>query len=155
MTETSYGWDAHKDSSRFVIGHDTSGAELRVAMRAASAPNAADWLVTTIGDYARFAEAMLGSGSLSPAMYAEMLRPQVQVNGKPDDAMGLGWEVLRGPDTDAHILVHTGSDAGIKTLIVLLPDSGRAIVVFANGDRGMEVGMSILRLAFKLKALTP
>jgi CubicO group peptidase (beta-lactamase class C family) len=155
MTETSYGWDTRKDSSRFVMGHDTSGAEMHVAMRPASAPNAADWLVTTMGDYARFAESMLHGVGLSPAMFAEMMRPQVQVNGKPDDAMGLGWEILTGPDTDAHILLHTGSDAGIKTLIVLLPDSGRGIVVFANGDSGMDVAVSILRLALKMKALTP
>jgi CubicO group peptidase (beta-lactamase class C family) len=155
MTETTYGWDAQKDSFRFVIGHDTSGAELLTAMRPASAPNAADWLVTTIGDYARFAQSVLGGVGLSPAMFAEMMRPQVQINGKPDDAMGLGWEVLTGPDTDAHILMHTGSDAGIKTLVVLLPDSGRGIVVFANGDRGMDVAKNILRSALKLKALTP
>jgi CubicO group peptidase (beta-lactamase class C family) len=155
MTETSYGWNAQKDSSRFVIGHDTSGAEVHVAIRPASEPNAADWLVTTIGDYARFAQSVLGGIGLSPAMFAEMMRPQVQMNGKPGDAMGLGWEVLTGPVTDAHILVHTGSDDGIKTLIVLLPDSGRGIVVFANGDRGMDVALSILKSAFNLEALTP
>jgi CubicO group peptidase (beta-lactamase class C family) len=155
MTETSYGWDTRNDSSRFVMGHDTSGADVHVAMRLASEPNAADWLVTTIGDYARFAQSVLGGIGLSPAMLAEMMRPQVQINGKPDDAMGLGWEVLTGPDTDAHILLHSGSDAGIKTLIVLLPDSGRGIVVFTNGDRGMDVAKSILRLALKMKALTP
>jgi CubicO group peptidase (beta-lactamase class C family) len=155
MTETTYGWDARKDSSRFVTGHDTVGAELHVAMRPASAPNAADWLVTTIGDYARFAQFVLGGAGLSPATFAEMMRPQVQINGKPDDAMGLGWEILSGPDTDPHILVHSGSDAGIKTLVVLLPDSGRGIVIFANGDRGMDVATSILRVALRLKALTP
>jgi CubicO group peptidase (beta-lactamase class C family) len=155
MTETSYGWDARKDSSRFVIGHDTSGAEVRVAMRPASEPNAADWLVTTIGDYARFAQSVLGGGGLSPAMFAEMTRPHVRINGKPGDAMALGWEVLTRPATDAHILLHTGSDDGIKTLVVLLPDAGRGIVVFANGDLGMDVAKNILRLALKLKALTP
>jgi CubicO group peptidase (beta-lactamase class C family) len=155
MTETTYGWDARKDSSRFVIGHDTSGAERHVARRPTSEPNAADWLVTTVGDYARFAESVLGGSGLSAAMFAEMMRPQVQINGKPGDAMGLGWEVLTGPATDAHIMVHTGSDDGIKTLIVLLPDSGRGIVVFANSDRGMDVAQNILRSALKLKALTP
>jgi hypothetical protein len=36
-----------------------------------------------------------------------------------------------------------------------LPDSGRGIVVFTSGDREMDVAKSILRLALKLKALTP
>ena len=155
MSETTYGWNPGKDSSRFVIGHDTGGREVRVARRTTAEPNAADWLVTTIADYARFAESVVNGGGLSPAMFSEMMRAQVQMNGKPDDVMGLGWEVLAGPAADAHILIHTGSDDGIKTLIVLLPDSRRGIVVFTNGDRGMDVVVRILKSALALKALTP
>ncbi|MEP6619025.1 MAG: serine hydrolase domain-containing protein [bacterium] len=155
MTETTYGWNTRKDSLRFVAGHDTGGMEVQVVKRTMAAPNGADWLVTTIGDYSRFGEAVLGRVGLSPSIFAEMLRGQVQMNGKPDDVMGLGWEVLTGPATDAHILVHTGSDDGIKTLIILLPDSRRGLVVFTNGDRGMDVTMRIVKSALALKALTP
>ena len=48
--------------------------------------------------------------------------------------MGLGWEVMRGPPADERILMHTGSDEGIKTIVVLLPATNRGLVIFTNGE---------------------
>jgi hypothetical protein len=52
-------------------------------------------------------------------------------------------------------VLHTGSDDGIKTLILLLPQSGRGLVIFTNGERGMDVVMKVLKTAVNLKELTP
>jgi CubicO group peptidase (beta-lactamase class C family) len=155
MTETSYGWNPRMDTARFAVGHDTLGAVIDTPMRTTEHANAADWLVTSIGDYARFAEYVLDGAGLTDAMYADMTRAQVQLEGKPGEAMGLGWEVMTGPPDDPTILLHTGSDDGIKTLILLLPASKRGIVLFTNGDRGMDVAMKILKPALRLKQLTP
>ncbi len=64
-------------------------------------------------------------------------------------------EVMKGPASDLTILMHTGSDEGIKTMILLLPVSKRGIVIFTNGERGMEVIVHILRSALQLKELGP
>ena len=155
MRETTFGWNTARPTSRFVPGHDTAGVLITATMRTMGEPNAADWLVTTIGDYASFGANVLRGAGLSRALYDEMLKPHAQLHGTSDDVMGLSWEILAGPATDTRILVHTGSDDGIKTLIVLLPDSGRGVVIFTNGDRGMDVALKILKGAFHLKALTP
>jgi hypothetical protein len=55
MTETSYGWNPRLDTARFAFGHDTLGARVNEPMHTSDRPNAADWLVTSVGDYARFA----------------------------------------------------------------------------------------------------
>jgi CubicO group peptidase (beta-lactamase class C family) len=154
MTETSYGWNPLMDTARFAVGHDTLGAAIATPMRTTDRANAADWLVTSIGDYARFAEYVLAGAGLSGATYAEMSRAQVQLEGKPGEAMGLGWEVMAGPPDDPTILLHTGSDPGIKTMIILLPVSKRGLVLFTNGDRGMDVVMKILEPALRVKQLT-
>src|SRR5256885_4972082 len=155
MTETSYGWNPRMDRARFAIGHDTLGAAIDAPMRAMEEANSADWLVTRIGDYARFAKYVLGGAGLSDTTFASMASAQVQMPGKAGEAMGLGWEVMTGPRDDPTILLHTGSDAGIKTMILLLPTSKRGIVLFANGERGMDVVMKILKSALHMKELTP
>jgi Beta-lactamase len=65
--------------------------------------------------------------------------------------MGLGWEVMQGPPDDPTILMHTGSDEGIKTMIILLPASRRGLVIFTNGERGMDVIVRILQSSLHLK----
>jgi CubicO group peptidase (beta-lactamase class C family) len=155
MTETTYGWNPQMDTARFAVGHDSLGAAIDTPMRTTDRANAADWLVTTIDDYARFAEHVLGGAGLSGTTYAEMTKAQVELGGKPGEAMGLGWEVMAGPSDEPTLLLHTGSDDGIKTMIILLPGSKRGLVLFANGDRGMNVMMKILKPALRMKQLTP
>jgi CubicO group peptidase (beta-lactamase class C family) len=154
MTETTFGWNPHVDTSRFAFGHDTAGAPIVEKMRTMDKPNAADWLVTTIGDYAKFGEFVLHGAGLSQPLFAEMTKPQAQMEGKPGEAMGLGWEVMTGPADDPVILMHTGSDDGIKTMILLLPRSQRGLVIFTNGERGFEVIVKILASALHMKELT-
>ena len=155
MRETSFGWNTNADSLRFAEGHDTAGAVIHAPRRTSNDPNAADWLVTTIGDYGRFAVYVLAGADLSPKLAREMTTPQVRFAPNSSEAMGLGWEIMDGPVTDASIVLHTGSDAGIKTLILLLPQTHRGLVIFTNGERGMEVVMKILKTAVNLKELTP
>lgn len=155
MHETTYGWNPAADSMRFAMGHDTAGAVIYSDKRTTAEPNAADWLVTTIGDYSRFGAYVLNGAGISPAVFAEMKKPQVQFPGSASEAMGLGWEIMKRPVGDDPILLHSGSDDGIKTMIVLLPRSHRGIVVFTSGDGGMSVVLDVLRTSLHLKELTP
>ncbi|HMI59002.1 MAG TPA: serine hydrolase domain-containing protein, partial [Gemmatimonadaceae bacterium] len=155
MTETTFGWNPRADTSLFAFGHDTSGAPIVEKMRPMDRPNAADWLVTTIGDYSKFGEFVLHGAGMAREAYADMTKPQVQMEGKPGEAMGLGWEVMTGPADDPVILMHTGSDDGIKTMILLLPKSQRGLVIFTNGERGFDVVMKILKSTLHMKELSP
>ena len=96
---------------------------------------------------------MLQGAGLSAAVLADMTSPQVQFDDKPNEAMGLGWEVINGPPDDPIILLHTGSDEGIKTMILVLPTSQRGLVMFTNGERGMEVIGRILHSSLSMKEL--
>ena len=116
--------------------------------------NAADWLVTTIGDYSRFGVYVLHGAGVARPVFADMTKAQVQMEGRPGEAMGLGWEVMAGPAEDPEILLHTGADDGIKTMILLLPTSQRGLVMFTNGERGMDVVMKLLASTVHLKELT-
>ena len=153
MTETTYGWNPRQNRSRFAIGHDSNGVVVDEGMRTTARPSAADWLVTSVGDYSRFAQYVLSRAGLSGSTYAAMTSPQVRFEGKPGEAMGLGWEVMKGPSSDPTILMHTGSDDGIKTMIILLPASRRGLVIFTNGERGMDVIVRILQSSLHLKEL--
>ncbi|HEV7704947.1 MAG TPA: serine hydrolase domain-containing protein [Gemmatimonadaceae bacterium] len=155
MTETTFGWNPRADTALFAFGHDTSGKLIVEGKRTMDDPNAADWLVTTIGDYSKFGEFVLHGAGMSRAAYADMTKPQAQMEGKPGEAMGLGWEVMTGPADDPVILMHTGSDDGIKTMILLLPKSQRGLVMFTNGERGFDVMMKILKSTLHMKELTP
>ena len=43
-----------------------------------------------------------------------------------------------------YALIHTGSNAGINTIIVLLPKSKRGMIVFTNGQNGDKVYENIV-----------
>jgi hypothetical protein len=45
-------------------------------------------------------------------------------------------------------LIHTGSDPGVKTVVILLPKSQRGLVVFTNGENGTKVWTRILAEVF-------
>jgi CubicO group peptidase (beta-lactamase class C family) len=153
MTATSYGWNARRDASLFAEAHDSTGT--KIAEEKHTLPNAADWLVTTIDDYARFGAYVANGASLSPALFAEMVKTQSAVNAKNNEFMGLGWEVFRDLSNGEYLLLHTGRDDGVATLIVILPQSRRGLVVFTNGDKGMDVMLHVLKSTLHVKELTP
>ena len=47
-----------------------------------------------------------------------------------------------------YALIHTGSDPGVSTVVVLFPKSQRGLIVFTNGDNGTQVWTKILAEAF-------
>ena len=47
-----------------------------------------------------------------------------------------------------YALIHTGSDEGVSTVVILLPKSQRGLIVFTNGDNGTQVWTKILAEAF-------
>lgn len=155
MSHTRYGWNDKLDTALFAEPHDKNGELIKMTKNTSIV--SADWLVTTIGDYSKFALAVLNQKALSTRLFTEMVTPQVKMQGNagPKESMGLGWEVITPLENGEYLLMHTGSDDGVKTLVLLLPLSGRGMILFTNGNNGFDVIKQTIKTAFHLKELTP
>lgn len=136
MTDTQFFWDEFTEESRFAYWHNSEGINSYETYKNSEA-SAADDLLTTVEDYGRFAAFVLQGGGLSSALYQEMVTQQNSTENSVK--MGLGWEILPKLKGEEYALLHTGSDQGVNTLIMLLPITGEGLVIFTNGDRGKNV----------------
>jgi CubicO group peptidase (beta-lactamase class C family) len=145
MTNTHFGWNDGLDSTRFAGAYNENGVLYPSKLRS---NNAADWLVTTMEDYCRFALYVMNGAGVSDTLFHEITRIQVHFDSlavHEDEGMGLGWEVIRNLPHGEYALTHSGSDEGIATIVLLLPNSKRGIVIFTNGDKGQQVFANILK----------
>jgi CubicO group peptidase (beta-lactamase class C family) len=132
MHDTQHAWDARTDESRFAHWHDSKGNEAYPDYKTTRA-NAADDLLTTVEDYGNFAVAVMNAPQL-----AEMIRPQAVLKENLL-AMGLGWEIHQNLGDGEYALIHSGSDEGVRAVVLLLPKSGQGLVVMMNGDNGHQL----------------
>ena len=148
MNHTRFFWDASIDESKFAVAHNGEGKPYDIHKNTTA--NAADLLLTTIDDYSKFAINVLNRKGLSQAVFDDMVRPQVAYPSGKNLFFGLGWMVMPELSNGEYALVHTGSDPGVSTVVVLFPKSQRALVVFTNGDNGVRVWTRILAEAFEV-----
>ena len=150
ITDAGFTWYDLADTSRFAYRYDVTGGTRYDRYRIDNV-SAAGSLTISAGAYLRFAQSVLRSEGLSPAVAREMVAARVPT--QPGLSMGLGWEIA--PDlneTGAYALIHTGGDRGIKTVVILLPASQEALVLFTNGDNGMELLPHLVRRCLSLGA---
>ena len=150
MKDTRFFWDASMDESRFAVAYDKNGKPYEVHKHTTA--NAADLLLTTVEDYGKFAVNVLKGKGLSKAVFADMVRPQAHSTQGRNMFFGLGWMIMPDLSTGEYALIHTGHDPGVSTVIVLLPNSKRGLIVFTNGDNGTQVWTKILAEAFEVGA---
>ena len=136
MTDTQHAWNEHVDESRFARWHDEKG-EHAYRDDHITEVNAADNLLTTVEDYGRFAASVIRFEGVSPAVVEQMLAPRAKI--KENHFMALGWEMLTGLPNDEYVLIHSGSDEGVRALVMLLPKSGQGLIVMTNGDNGQRL----------------
>ena len=134
------------DESRFAVAHNKEGRPYDINKN--STANAADLLLTTIADYGRFAVNVLEGKGLSKSVFNEMVRPQVPYPGGKKLFFGLGWMIMPELSNGEYAVIHTGSDPGVSTVVVLFPKSRRGLIVFTNGDNGTQIWTRILGEAF-------
>ena len=125
MTEFfSYGFgtDGNVNKIRNVI--DLSGE--------APEPNAAWSLYTNAFDMAKFAQYIIQKhGGLEKEQFAEMTKPQ---NWATDEIpWGLGWGLTK---KDPSLMWHWGDNTGFKSLMMIDPKWGEALIIFTNSDNG-------------------
>jgi CubicO group peptidase (beta-lactamase class C family) len=143
MRDTRYCWTKGVDEARFA-GTYTKEATPYELYRNPSA-NAANWVLSTVHDYGRFSEFLLRGARLQPALFEQMVAAQAAVLPAKHVAWGLGWAVVGGLPNEEYALFHGGGGQGINTVVLLLPKSGRGIVVFTNSDQGQEVYKKLIR----------
>jgi CubicO group peptidase (beta-lactamase class C family) len=135
MTDTRFTWSDNIDLTRYAVPHDTSGTALEIPKNPES--SAADFLKTTIEDYCEFSIAVMNGTGLTKEVWREMFTPQVRVS--KNETFGLGWDIMNNLSNGEYAVFHTGSDAGTRTAVILLPKSRRGIVIFTNGDNGNKM----------------
>ncbi|WP_333597811.1 serine hydrolase [Chryseobacterium flavum] len=134
MNDTSYIWDQNTDDSRFVTGYNEKGNAYPIEK--IIKVNAADDLHTTIEDYGNFMASVMKGKKLKPEIFREMIRKQVKV--KENKYFGLGFEIYDLGNGE-YALSHSGADQGTRCIAIVLPDSGKGIIIFTNIDDGYKV----------------
>jgi CubicO group peptidase (beta-lactamase class C family) len=107
------------DESRFAVAHNKEGKPYDINRN--SSANAADLLLTTVEDYGHFAVKVLQEKGLSKSVFNEMVRPQVPYPSGKNLFFGLGWMIMPELSNGEYALIHTGSDPGVNTVVVLFP----------------------------------
>lgn len=134
MKDTSYIWDKNTDEARFVTGYNEKGEAYPIEK--STTANAADDLHTTVEDYGNFMVSIMKGKNLKPDVFQEMIKKQVKV--KENKYFGLGFEVYDLGNGE-YALSHGGADQGTRCIAIVLPDSGKGIVIFTNVDDGYRV----------------
>jgi hypothetical protein len=136
------------DESRFACWHDANGDLYKPANPKGGRVNAAATLLSTIEDLCTFCIDVINGAGLSPDLYNDMISPQAEI--RENFAKGLGWELAEDLPGGEYALEHSGSNPGVKTIFIVLPESKRGIVVLTNGDNGMFVYNNIIKESFDL-----
>ncbi|MEL7424959.1 MAG: serine hydrolase domain-containing protein [Bacteroidota bacterium] len=135
MPDSRLIWDSLMPEERFARWHNSEGELYETNKREQAV--ASDDLMTTVRDYANFLEHVIQGANLPNELFQEMTTEQVQVNKRM--GFGLGWEVVPDLPSGEYALVHGGSDMGVRARAVVLPESGRGFIAFANGDNAQKL----------------
>ena len=110
-----------------------------------SVPHAAGALVGTVGDLARWSQALHHGRVVRPDLYRLMTSPTVLPDGHSQPyGFGLQMEHLRGRDS----LEHSGGIFGFSTYAAYVPSDDLFVAVFANSDEAVTApGIVTWRLA--------
>jgi serine beta-lactamase-like protein LACTB, mitochondrial len=88
--------------------------------------------ISTIGDFAGFAEGLLNSKLVSKETETKMWTPQPTSDGKPTE-YGLGFEAVMKNGVLEKVF-HEGKQEKTRTRFVIYPEKNNAVVVMTNGE---------------------
>ena len=146
MNDTRFYWDANMDSSLYANRYHEDGSPFELETWHEANPS--NLVLTTVSDYARFGIGVMNGTGLTTPVFKEMITKQVQL--KNNREYGLGWSMMKGLSNGEYALVHTGGNPGLKTIVILLPESKGGIVVFTNGEKGDELYEKLVGEMFEL-----
>lgn len=140
MDNTSFFWSDRINHDAYAGEHDENGNPITFERH--STVNAAANLLTTVEDYGSFMAHVLNGGGLSDELYREATT--THVTAKPGIGWGLGLQVLDSLANGEYALQHTGGDYGVKAIAIMLPKSGRGLLIVSNSENGMIVWRKLL-----------
>ena len=94
-------------------------------------------MLTTVEDYCKFGIDVINGSELSADIFNDMISSEN--NSTKSFEQGLSWEIVRNLPGGEYALVHGGTDNGVNTVCIFLPQSKRGVVVFTNGDNGRSI----------------
>jgi CubicO group peptidase (beta-lactamase class C family) len=139
MKDTRFYWDSGMNESLYAVQHNKEGQPYQI--RKNKEASAADLLMTTVVDYTRFGASVINKNKIADWVWNEMIKRQAP---EQNSKFGLGWEVYPGLPNEEFALIHSGSDPGVRTVIILLPVSQRGIIIFTNGDNGTQLILKLI-----------
>lgn len=133
MYDTRYTW-YQADTLRVATGYDKESHPYAPVRNKTA--NAADDLLTTIGDYGTFLAHILDSAGLSPMMFEEMITPQVSTKAHKYFTLGMERYDLGNGN---YALAHGGADKGVQAIAFIVPATKQGLLIFTNVDDGWKV----------------
>ena len=146
MKDATLKWIPETDTLRFAKWYDINGKEHNIENYRTPNADAADDLLITVRDLAKFGIAVMDSSIIKNQLFNEMVSPQSKIHNNANQ--GLGWTIIDGLGNNEYAINHDGGDIGVATTIILLPKSNSGIIVFTNGDNGRIVCNAIVRKVF-------
>lgn len=132
MPHTSFGWRADT-ADHLAVGYGTGGSALPGYDLTDRGPNAAANMMTTIGDYGRFAAWVSRGAGLPKPLFEQMTRDQSR-QSHPAEHFGLGWRIVH--QRDHVVLAHDGRERGVRTQVLVSPATGEGLVILTSSDNG-------------------
>jgi CubicO group peptidase (beta-lactamase class C family) len=155
MARTSMVWEDRFEDN-FANGYNEQGRSLGPERRKKG--NAAGSMQTTLNDYARFVQAVLGGAILDGKDREQMLSPQIQIRSKHEFpslasetttenqsvrlSYGLGWGLFWTRYGKAFF--KEGHDDGWRHYVVCFDDPKSAILIMNNTSNGEDVYSNLL-----------
>jgi CubicO group peptidase (beta-lactamase class C family) len=146
MGDTHFYWNSSVDPNLYANRFYENGTAF--PMETWYTANPSNLVLTTVADYAKFCIAVMNGVGVSSKVYQEMISSAAHL--KNNREQGLGWVVIENLSNREYALVHSGSNPGLNTTVVLLPKSKRGIVVFTNGALGAQLYKKLIAEAFDL-----
>lgn len=139
MNDTKFFWDKTVDETRFAKPHDKNGNLLVDNMNTSS--NSAYGVLTSVEDYSKFLVYVMNGAGLKKKLYKEMVAKQTQI--KAHQYYGLGWMI---DEIDGeNVITHGGVDNGTQTIVFVLPESKKGLVIFTNSGNGGDAYIPVIQ----------
>jgi CubicO group peptidase (beta-lactamase class C family) len=160
MTRTSMIWESRFESD-YANGYDEEGKSLGPERRHRG--DAAGSMQTTLGDYARFVEAVLGGRLLDSKTRELMLSPQIKIVSKHEFpslaaetttsnnairlSYGLGWGLFWTPAGKAFF--KEGHDDGWRHYVVCFDQPKSGMLIMTNSSNGEDIYSGLLETVLR------
>lgn len=146
MSRSSYVWQPSFEDNH-AIPHDETGQTH--TKQKIQVGNTAHSLQTTALDYSKFILAILHNKGIKNTTVAQMLRPQMEVEGEVNALNALSWGLGFGlQQTEAGTAFwHWGDNGTFKCFVIAFEKPKTGVVYFTNSSNGLSIAKPLLKAA--------